>query len=149
MKTIDGNVRQASVSAASLVELCAPVNKRIAMIKKSLALTALLFFSFSCAATTPTTSLNYEQLSAAVKQSDRTSNELSGLAGTPLTLDLRSTSGRPYLASSADLHGMTFICQNELTDFTGGPVNATLLKYEMGDDRRDLVTLEGCTQLER
>ena len=149
MKTIDGNARQASASAASLVELCAPVNKRIAMIKKSLALTTLLFLSFSCAATTPTTSLNYEQLSAAVKQSNRTSNELSGLAGTHLTLDLRSVSGQPYLASSADLQGMAFICQNELTNFTGGPVNATLLRYEMGEDRHDLVTLDGCTPLER
>ena len=119
------------------------------MIKKSLALTALLFFSFSCAATTSTTSLNYEQLSAAVKQSNRTSDEMSGLAGTPLTLDLRSVSGQPYLASSADLHGMAFICQNGLNDFTGGPVNATILKYEMGDGRRDLITLDGCTPLER
>ena len=66
---------------------------------------------------------------------------MSALAGTPLTLDLLSTSGYTYLASATNLQEMTFISQNRLTDFTGGPVNATLLKYKMGDDRRDLVTL--------
>ena len=93
MKIIDGNACPVSASPASLVELCEPVNIRKVMMKRFLAFTALAFASLSCAATMPMTSLNYEQFSAAVEQSSHKPDDMSGLVGTHLTLDLRSVSG--------------------------------------------------------
>ena len=60
--------------------------------KRFLAFTALACAGLSCAATMSMTSLNYEQLSAAVEQSSHRSDGMSGLASTYLTLDLHSVS---------------------------------------------------------
>ena len=44
---------------------------------------------------------------------------------------------------------MAFICQVGFETFAGGPVTATLVQYERGEDARDYVKLNGCNPLER
>ena len=44
---------------------------------------------------------------------------------------------------------MAFICQVGFEDFVGGPVTATVIRFEPGEDGRDFVKLDACTGLER
>lgn len=72
-----------------------------------------------------------------------------GFVGAHLALDLRPGAAYPYFVAAGDRHGIAFICQVGFEDFDGGPVAATLVSYEPGEDGRDFVKLDGCTGQER
>ena len=114
-----------------------------------LATAALFIASVSCAATTPVGQLNYDQLSGAVRLAEHDVYNLSAFIGASVSLDLRPIRGQSYFASAADPQGIAFVCPTSFTDFTGGPVKATIARFEFGEDRRDFITLDGCTPQER
>ena len=153
MKSIDKNALPASAPASTQARASgAPLNKTTKVKKAFVAFAGLLVAGIACAATTPTAPaapLSYDQLSYALHIAAHDAYELSGFVGAAVHLNLWPLSGVSSFVSAADIHGMTFVCQAGFADFAGGPVNATITKYEAGDDRRDVVTLDGCTPLER
>ncbi|MEP6588927.1 MAG: hypothetical protein ABJA84_09260 [Polaromonas sp.] len=117
---------------------------------KSIALAlAAIIATTSSAWATPATPLTYSQLVEIVHNANDDPSTLESLAGTYLVLNLRPSTKYPYFAAAGNVHGLAFICQTGFEDFTGGPVAATLVEYERGEDGRDYVKLGGCTGLER
>lgn len=150
MKSINGNARLNGASAAPLARVGgkAPTHRK-SMGRGLLATAALFVASVSSAATTPTGQLNYEQLSTAVQYAEHDTYSLSGFIGAPVSLDLRLIRGQSYFASASDLQGIAFVCPASFTDFTGGPVKATIAKFEFSEDNRDFIKLDSCTAQER
>ena len=94
-------------------------------------------------------SLTHSQLVQIVQRADGDPHTARGFVGAHLVLDLRQISGQPFFAAFGNPHDIAFICQAGFEDFAGGPVTATLVEYERGEDGRDYVKLDGCTALER
>lgn len=101
------------------------------------------------AAPAPATSLTHTQLIAIVQSANDDPGVLRDLAGAHIVLDLRPGIAYPYFAAAEDRHGIAFICQTGFEDFAGGPVAATVIRYELGEGGRDFVKLDGCTGQER
>jgi hypothetical protein len=95
------------------------------------------------------TSLTHSQLIEIVQHADADVNIIPGLVGAHLLLDLRPSTKHPYFVAADNVHGIAFICQVGFEDFAGGPVAATVIGHERGEDGRDYVKLNGCTGLER
>ena len=93
--------------------------------------------------------LTHSQLIEIVQNADADLNSIPGFAGAHLVLDLRPILKQPYFAAAGHPHGIAFTCQVGFGDFGGGPVAATLINFELGEDGRDFVKLDGCTGMER
>ena len=105
--------------------------------------------AWSAPAPTPIT-LTHSQLTEIVQRAEGDPHTVRGFLGANLVLDLRPITGQPFFVAEGYTHGIAFICQNDFEEgFAGGPVTATLLSYERGEDSRDFVRLNGCTALER
>lgn len=114
----------------------------------TLALAAILATTSAAWATPVPLTLTHSQL-AGIVHSDIDPHTVPGFIGAHLVLDLRKIPLQPYFAAASDLHGIAFTCQIGFEDDGGGPVTATLVSYEVGEDGRDYVKLDGCTALER
>lgn len=97
----------------------------------------------------PATPLTYTQLFEIVQSASDDPRTLKSLAGAHIVLDLRPSAIRPHFIAINNAHGIAFTCQLGFESFAGGPVTATLIAYEPGEDGRDHVTLTGCTAQER
>lgn len=89
------------------------------------------------------------QLAEIVRNANDDPGILMGLAGAHIVIDLRSGTTYPYFVAAEDRRGIAFICQVGFEDFAGGPIAATVIRYERGEDARDYVKLDACTALER
>jgi len=150
MKSINGNawLNGASATPLTRAESAAPTQGQ-SMGRALLATAALFIASVSCAATMPVGQLSYEQLSGAVQLAEHDVYNLSGFIGASVSLDLRPIRGQSYFASATDPQGIAFVCPVSFTDFTGGPVKATIARFEFGEGSRDFIKLDGCTPQER
>ena len=92
--------------------------------------------------------LTHSQL-VAIVHADVDPNSVPGFVGAHIALDLRPSAIQPHFVAAGHVHGTAFICQSGFDGFDGGPVAATLVAYEPGEDGRDFVNLTGCTPLER
>ena len=118
---------------------------------KSTALTLASILSVTSAAwpaPAPIT-LTHTQLIAIVQSANDDPGVLRDLAGVHVVLDLRPSTKYPYFVAAGGIHDMAFICQVGFEDFVGGPVTATVIRFEPGEDGRDFVKLDACTGLER
>lgn len=97
----------------------------------------------------PTLTLTHRQLVDIVHHVDGDPNTIPGFIGAHLDLDLRQIPKQPYFVAAKDPHGIAFTCQVGFGDFGCGPVAATLVSYERGEDARDFVKLDACTPQER
>ena len=104
--------------------------------------------SASWSAPAPIT-LTHSQLVEIVQRADGDPRTTRGFIGAHLVLDLRPSTKYPYFVAAGGIHDMAFICQVGFETFAGGPVTATLVQYERGEDARDYVKLNGCNPLER
>lgn len=118
---------------------------------KSIALAfAAILATTSAAWSAPAPSpLTHTQLLEIVRNANDDPITLKSLAGAHLVIDLRPSNTYPYFISSGHANGIAFICQTAFEDFGGGPVTATLVQYERGEDARDYVKLDACTPQER
>lgn len=114
-----------------------------------LALASILTTTASAWATPAPLTLTYIQLVDIVQHADADLSTIPGFVGAHLTLDLRPSAIHPYFIASGHAHGLTFICQTGFETFAGGPVTATVIRFERGEDARDYVKLDACTALER
>ena len=116
----------------------------------ALALASILSVTSAAWATpAPATPLTHSQLVEIVQSASDDPGTLKDLAGAHIVLDLRPGTTYPYFAAAGDRHGIAFICQVGFETFAGGPVTATVIRYEPGEDGRDFVSLAACTPLER
>ena len=119
----------------------------------ALALAAILSVTsvaWSAPATSPAPlTLTHSQLLEIVQSASDDPGTLKGLAGAHIVIDLRPIPSQPYFAAAKQIHGMAFTCQSDFEDFAGGPVTATLIRFERGEDGRDFIKLGGCTAMER
>ena len=104
--------------------------------------------AWSAPASAPLT-LTHSQLIEVVQRASGDPQTTRGFVGAHLVLDLRPSTKHPYFVAAGNAHGLAFICQSGFEGFAGGPVAATLVEYERGEDGRDYVKLAGCTGLER
>ena len=93
--------------------------------------------------------LTHTQLLEIVQHATDDPGTLKNLAGAHIVLDLRPSNTHPHFVAAGHVHGLAFICQSDFEGFAGGPVTATLISYEPGEDDRDHVKLSGCTAQER
>ena len=114
-----------------------------------LALASILATTASAWAAPAPLTLTHSQLVEIVQHADPDLNALHGFVGAHLIIDLRPIPSQPYFAAAGHQHGIAFTCEIGFGDFAGGPVTATLISYELGEDGRDFVKLGGCTALER
>lgn len=116
----------------------------------ALALASILAVTASAwAAPASATSLTHTQLLEIVRNANDDPITLKSLAGAHLVIDLRPSNTYPYFVAAGGIHDMAFICQTGFETFAGGPVTATVIRYERGEDGRDFVKLDACTGLER
>ena len=115
----------------------------------ALALAAILATTSAAWSAPASAPLTYTHLLEIVQSATDDPGTLRDLVGAHLAPDLRPSAIKPYFISAGDASGPAFACQDEFEGFEGGPVTATLIAYEPGDDRRDHVTLTGCTTQER
>ena len=104
--------------------------------------------AWSAPAPTPIT-LTHSQLTEIVQRAEGDPHTVRGFLGANLVLDLRPITGQPFFVAEGYTHGIAFICQAGFEDFAGGPITATLVEFERGEDGRDFVKLGACTALER
>lgn len=104
--------------------------------------------AWSAPAPAPIT-LTHSQLVEIVQRAEGDPHTVRGFVGANLVLDIRPIPGQPFFAFAGTPHGIAFICENGFENFAGGPVAATLVSYERGEDGRDFVKLGACNQLER
>ena len=150
MKSIDKATQPNGTPATALTRAkCKTPNPMKNMGRVLLTAAALFFAGVSSATTLPVGQLSYEQLSAAIRYAEHDTYSLSGFIGAPVSLDLRPVRGQSYFASTANVQGIAFACSINFTDFTGGPVKATIARFEFGEDSRDFIALDGCTAQER
>ena len=118
---------------------------------KSIALALAAILATTAAAWSAPTplALTHTQLLEIVLNASDDPSTLKSLAGAYLVLDLRPSTKYPYFVAAGHVHGLAFICQPGFENFAGGPVTATLVSYEPGEDGRDFAKLGGCTALER
>ena len=120
---------------------------------KSIALAlAAILATTSAAWATPAPApltLTHDQLIQIVQRAGGDPLTVRGFVGAHIALDLRPIPGQPFFAFAGTPHGIAFICENGFENFAGGPVAATLVSYERGEDGRDFVKLGACNQLER
>ena len=93
--------------------------------------------------------LTHSQLIEIVHNANDDPGTLKSIAGAHIVTDLRPSAIRTHFIAAGNVLGMALICQSDFGDFAGGPVAATLLSYEHGEDARDFVKLSGCTSMER
>ena len=93
--------------------------------------------------------LTHTQLLEIVQHATDDPGTLKNLAGAHIVLDLRPSNTHPHFVAAGHVHGLAFICQTGFENFSGGPIAATLINYERGEDGRDFVKLGGCTPQER
>lgn len=106
--------------------------------------------AWSAPATAPAPlTLTHSQLVEIVQRADGDPRTTRGFIGAHLVLDLRPIPKQPYFVTAGNVHGLAFICQTGFENFEGGPVTATLVQYERGEDSRDYIKLDGCTGQER
>ena len=115
----------------------------------ALALAAIIATTTTAWAAPAPLALTHTQLLEIVQHASDDPSTLKSLAGAYSVLDLRSSTAPPYFIAAGNVHGVAFICQPGFENFEGGPVTATLISYELGQDGRDFVKLGGCTGLER
>jgi hypothetical protein len=115
---------------------------------KSIALALVAVLAVTSAAWSEAATLRHSQL-VSIVDADIDPNTFPGFVGANIVLDLRKIPLQPYFAAASDHHGIAFTCQTDFADFAGGPVAATLVSYERGEDGRDFVKLGGCTAQER
>lgn len=116
---------------------------------KSIALALAAIIATTSSAWAAPAPLTYTQLLEIVQSASDDPGTLKDLVGSHLVIDLRPGTTHPYFAAAGDRRGLAFTCQDGFGDFAGGPVTATLIAYEPGQDGRDFVKLDGCTGLER
>ena len=116
---------------------------------KSTALALASILSITSAAWSAPITLTNDQLVEIVQHATDDPRTLKDLAGAHIVLDLRPSTAHPYFIAAGNVHGVAFICQTGFENFEGGPVTATVVRYEPGQDGRDHVMLDGCTGLER
>ena len=104
--------------------------------------------AWSAPAPAPIT-LTHSQLVQIVQRAEGDPHTVRGFVGANLVLDLRPIPGQPFFAYAGNPHGIAFVCQIGFEGFAGGPITATLVEYERGEDGPDFVKLDGCTALER
>ena len=115
-----------------------------------IAFAAVLATTSSAWATPAQPTLTHSQLVEIVRRAEGDPHTVRGFVGANLVLDLRPIAAQPFFAFAGDQHGIAFICQTDFEEgFAGGPVAATLVSYELGEDGRDFVKLGGCTAMER
>lgn len=116
-----------------------------------LALASILATTATAWATTapaPIT-LTHSQLVEIVRRANGDPHTTRCFVGAHLVLDLREIPNQPFFAFAGNPHGIAFTCQAGFEDFAGGPVSATLISYERGEDGCDFVKLGACTAQER
>lgn len=91
--------------------------------------------------------LTHSQLVEIVRHATDDPRTLKDLAGAHIVIDLRP--GTTHFVAAEDRHGLAFTCQDGFENFGGGPVTATVVKYEPGENNRDYVALGACTPQER
>ena len=116
---------------------------------KSIALALAAIIATSSSAWAAPVPLAYTQLAEIVRNASDDPGTLKSLAGAHLVIDLRPGTTHPHFVAAEDRHGLAFTCQDGFENFGGGPVTATLIKYELGEDGRDFVNLSACTPQER
>lgn len=109
----------------------------------ALALAAILATTANAWATS--VEMSYDDLIVVVQRASHDPVQVHGLLGSSVDLDLRPNSKKPYYRALSAEDGLVFICQTSFDDFAGGPIKATLSKFELGDDGADFLTLSGCT----
>jgi hypothetical protein len=113
------------------------------------AFSAVLATTTAAWSTSAPLTLTHNQLVEIVQRAEGDPYTVRGFVGAHLALDLRPIPGQPFFAFAGTPHGIVFICQNDFSDFAGGPIKATLSSTERGEDGRDFVKLAGCTAQER
>ena len=116
---------------------------------KSIATAFAAILVTTSAAWSASLTLTHSQLVDIVQHADADLSTLPGFVGAHLVLNLRKIPLQPYFAAADDQHGIVFTCQIGFESGGGGPVTATLVSYEIGEDGRDFAKLDGCTSLER
>ena len=115
----------------------------------ALALAAIIATTTAAWAAPAPLALTYTQLVEIVQSATDDPGVLKDLAGAHIVLDLRPSAIPPHFIAINNAHGLAFTCQPGFETFAGGPVAATLISYELGNDGRDFVKLDGCTGQER
>lgn len=115
----------------------------------ALALASILSVTSAAWSAPAPSPLTYTHLAEIVQSASDDPRILKSLVGAHLVLDLRPDATHPHFVAAENIHGMAFICQSDFGDFAGGPVAATVIKFEPGEDDRDHVKLSGCTTQER
>ncbi|WP_041377667.1 hypothetical protein [Polaromonas naphthalenivorans] len=114
-----------------------------------LAFAAVIATTATAWATPTPITLTHTQLTEIVQSASDDTGTLKSLAGVHLVIDLRPGAMYPYFVAADNVHGLAFICQVGFEDFGGGPVTATVIRYERGEDGRGYVKLDACTPQER
>ena len=93
--------------------------------------------------------LTHNQLVEIVQRAGGDPLTTRGFVGARVALDICPIPGQPFFAAEGNAHGIAFVCQTDFENGAGGLVTATLSSFERGEDGRDFIKLDDCTQVER